>query len=79
MKDIKGGEYYEKYGEQDEYDPDELGFPMYKLTSEKYSLDNIQNMPYHQEYHCIEGLRMLYYPIDNSFFNFYYLCYFQYC
>jgi len=47
-----------------EGNPDATFYPDYE------NFDNLRNAFYHNESYCLEGLRMLYFPLDNSFEEF---------
>jgi len=47
-----------------EGNPDATFYPQYE------NFDNLRDAFYHNESYCLEGLRMLYFPLDNSFEDF---------
>lgn len=67
-----GSLWYMKTRPDQEYDPDPYSYyNMYRFTGKNISIENAQIAYNKIETTCISGIRLLYYPLDNSFLEFF--------
>lgn len=52
------------------FDPLHQSYPLHGALNEFTDFKNIRSCPNSQENNCLEGLRLLYYPLDNSYKEF---------
>ena len=57
--------------EEDEYEMELEEKQLFTRYKEESSLRNISNTNYNKEFKALEGIRMIYFPVDSSFENFY--------
>lgn len=64
-----GGRYYRVDSPGAQYDPDHITYPIAQKSKYR-AFNNVRHLPFFREYPLLNGIRMIYYPVDKSFENF---------